>query len=290
MGKDKIWQILAFLLFSALLLPVNAQQPVYNFGSAQTAKEMSIIPGESLSTKLFFYNVFGNKITYIKLDATELPEGWKVTIDPPIHNVTYRIAEVEAVDLVNLYVEPTNYTDSPPNEPNSEFPCGDYTCTYIMSPAGKYMLAKVVNVKVEVPLSTQLFKDYTLTVSGVASWHGEPGMVTATQERSFQYKVHTIAKSGSTEEEIVSKGATGFEKYYPFVALALVIAAGVLIYRARPSKAAFRPAGQEEKPVMPEAKKETAEEKLAKRRKGKKSKKKGGKRAKKRGKRKAGRK
>lgn len=245
MMKMRKGLFLPFLLILITALPAFAQQPVYNFGTAQAAKEMSIIPGESVTTKLYFYNVFGNKITYIKLDAAELPEGWKVTIDPPMHNVTYRIGGVEAVDIVNLYVEPTNYTDSPPVEPNREFQCGEFTCVYLMSPAGRYMLEKVVNVKAEVPLSAPLFKDYALTVSGTASWHGEPGMVTATQERSFSYNVHTIAKGGSATEEIVSESwVKGIEKYFPLLALALLISAAILIYMARPAKVIVKAAGE----------------------------------------------
>jgi len=59
-----------FLVFIFLIGIVNAQEDAkYNFGSAQGAKEFTVSPGEEITTKLFFYNIYGNRITHIILEA-----------------------------------------------------------------------------------------------------------------------------------------------------------------------------------------------------------------------------
>ena len=206
-------------LFFMLVLALAAE-PKYNFGSAQAGNTIVVYPGEETFGELYFYNVYGNRITFVELGLGEVPEGWEVILVPPLREIPYTIAGVESVDTANLYVEPSNFVDEP--ESKASFECGDMRCKYIPSPAGGYMLAKVAQVKVTPPEDVELFKDFSVVVNARAFWHGEPGTVAANQVRTFSYTARTTSRD--LEERIVEQGKPLDLSEYSWVLVILVIA------------------------------------------------------------------
>ena len=182
-----------FLLFLILLLGlVKAQEEAkYNFGSAQSAKELTIAPGDDVTTKLYFYNIHGNRITHISLEVAESPKNWDITIDPPIHETTVSVSGVPTTIKENLFVEPpSDVTDAiPTNVPKG--------IEYISSPVG-FVGAKPVKIKIKVPSDEKLGTVAKITIDGTATWLGQTGTAAITQGRSFEYKV-TVVSSEFTE-------------------------------------------------------------------------------------------
>ncbi len=205
-----------------MLILASAAEPKYNFGSAQAGKIIVAEPGEGATGELYFYNVFGNKITFVQLNLGEAPEGWDIQLDPPIRDITYTVSGIEAVDRANVYVEPSNFVESP--ETLQVFRCGDSDCKYISSPAGGYMLAKVVYIRINAPKDAPLFQDFPLVVNAKAFWHTEPGTVATQQVRTFSYTIHTTTKD--MQESIVTpQQPLDLSDYYWVLGLVLIGAA-----------------------------------------------------------------
>ncbi|MEW6295190.1 MAG: hypothetical protein AB1467_02740 [Candidatus Diapherotrites archaeon] len=163
------------------------EQPSYNFGSAQGEKELTVSPGGEVTAIIYFYNVFGNRITHISLSVAEAPENWKIEFDPALHSQTYDVAGVLTEVQENLSVEPNLVVEKIPEEKN-EF-------VYLPAPnIGGFIPAKKVKVKIKVPVEEQLGKEFILKIEGTAEWLGQTGTVAFKQGRSFEYKITTISK------------------------------------------------------------------------------------------------
>lgn len=177
-----------FLVLIFLIGVVNAQEEAkYNFGSAQSAKEISIAPGDEVTTKLYFYNIHGNRITHISLKVGETPKNWDVTINPALHTTTVSVSGVTTTIEENLFVEPgSDVVDTiPTNVPEG--------IEYISSPVG-FVGAKPVKIKIKVPSDEKLGKIANIRIDAVASWLGQTGTAAITQGRSFEYKVTVVSK------------------------------------------------------------------------------------------------
>ncbi len=193
MTSKKYLMILSILVI--LVLPIALAQeeaPKYNFGSMQPAKEFSVSAGDVIITKLYFYNIYGNKITHISLSA-EAPKNWVVTMDPPLHNTTVSIGGITTTVTENLYVEPSNATDTIPEV----IPEG---IEYISSSVG-YIGANPVIIKIKIPADEQVGKVDTVTITGVAEWLGQGGAAAIKQSRNFDYTVKVVGE-GLVEEII----------------------------------------------------------------------------------------
>ena len=55
---------------------------------------MSIAPGDEVTTKLYFYNIHGNRITHISLELGEAPKNWDVSIEPALHETSVIVSGV----------------------------------------------------------------------------------------------------------------------------------------------------------------------------------------------------
>ena len=178
-----------FLVLIFLIGIVNAQEeePKYNFGSAQGAKELTISPGSEATTKLYFYNIYGNRITHISLSVAEAPKNWDITIEPALHETTVSVSGVPKTIEENLFVEPpSDVAESIP----ANIPEG---IEYISSPVG-FVGAKPVKIKIKVPSDEKLGIVTNIRIDATAAWLGQTGTAAITQGRSFEYKVTVLSK------------------------------------------------------------------------------------------------
>jgi len=182
-----------FLVLIFLIGVVNAQEEdaKYNFGSAQGAKELTISPGSEATTKLFFYNIYGNRITHITLEVGEAPKNWDVSIEPALHETDVVVSGIPTTVEENLFVEPgTDVAESIPDDVLEGI-------EYISSPVG-FVGAKPVLITIKVPEDAKLGTVAKISIDGVASWLGQTGTAAITQGRSFEYTV-TVASSEFSE-------------------------------------------------------------------------------------------
>ena len=183
-----------FLVLIFLIGIVNAQEEEaakYNFGSAQGAKELTISPGGEATTKLFFYNIYGNRITHIVLEVADAPKDWEISIEPALHETDVVVSGIPTTVDENLFVEPgTDVQESIPDD----IPEG---IEYISSPVG-FVGAKPVLITIKVPEDAKLGTVAKITIDGIASWLGQTGTAAITQGRSFEYTV-TVASSEFSE-------------------------------------------------------------------------------------------
>ena len=182
-----------FLVLIFLISIVNAQEEAakYNFGSAQGAKALTISPGGEAVTKLFFYNIYGNRITHIVLEVSDAPQGWDITIEPALHETNVIVSGIPTTVEENLFVEPgSDVSESIPDD----VPEG---IEYISSPVG-FVGAKPVLISIKVPEDAKLGTVAKITIDGIASWLGQTGTAAITQGRSFEYTV-TVASSEFSE-------------------------------------------------------------------------------------------
>ena len=194
-----------FLVLIFLIGIVNAQEEdaKYNFGSAQGAKELTISPGSEAVTKLFFYNIYGNRITHIILEVSDAPEDWDITIEPALHETSVVVSGIPTTVEENLFVQPgSDVQESKPDD----VPEG---IEYISSPIG-FVGAKPVLISIKVPEDAKLGTVAKITIDGVASWLGQTGTAAITQGRSFEYTV-TVASS-EFSEVILEKAPERVEK------------------------------------------------------------------------------
>jgi len=185
--------LIAFSLFLAVAgtAQEETESSKYNFGTMQPAKELRAAPGDEISTKLYFYNIYGNRITHIVLSTAEFPEGWDVSIEPDVHETEVIISGVPATVEENLYVEPSSAMEEIP----STVPEG---IEYISSSVGN-IGAKFVTINIKVPESEELGTVGNIVIDTVANWLGQGGTVAISQSRSFEYTI-TVASEEFTEE------------------------------------------------------------------------------------------
>jgi len=181
-----------FLVLIFLVGIVNAQEEAkYNFGSAQGAKELTISPGSEAVTKLFFYNIYGNRITHITLEVGDAPEDWDITIEPALHETSVVVSGIPTTVEENLFVQPpSDVQESKPDD----IPEG---IEYISSPVG-FVGAKPVLISIKVPEDAKLGTVAKISIDGVGSWLGQTGTAAITQGRSFEYTV-TVASAEFSE-------------------------------------------------------------------------------------------
>lgn len=162
-----------------------AEQPLYDFGTMQQGSSTQAEPGGNATFSLFFFvdSEYGNRITHVSISADEVPEGWIVEFDPPLHTEYLNVSGIITASQENLYIEPRQVLSSIPENPEE----GIY---YLASPSGLgYLQAKRVEVKIKIPESAQLGQTYEIKVTAHAFWFGQSGNVALEQSRPFRYTV-----------------------------------------------------------------------------------------------------
>lgn len=185
--------ILIFLVLTLFLSLVFAEDiPQYNFGTMQAGKSFSVQPGQEITTKLYFYNIYGNRPTHIKLSVIEKPENWQVEIIPDVAKKEYDVSGQKVSVDENLVVYPSNATETAGT--NTE------TIEYIQSSVG-YIASNFVTIKIKVPENEKIGVSKNIKINGIASWLGQTGNIALNQERDFDYSVSTTTSSTSYYEK-----------------------------------------------------------------------------------------
>ena len=195
MRKILISLFVIILLISvsvSILAQEHEEDAKYNFGSAQADKELKANPGGEISTKLYFYNIYGNRITHIKLEVSEFPENWVITLTPDTHDSEFDLSGIITTINENLYVETSEAVDEiPENVPEG--------IEYISSSVG-FIGAKPVEIRIKVP-SDEKYGSYNLRIDASAFWLGQQGTAEIQQSRSFDYKIDLV--SGTFYEKLI---------------------------------------------------------------------------------------
>ena len=186
MRKILISLFVIILLVNVSILAQTQEDAKYNFGSAQADKELKTNPGGEITTKLYFYNIYGNRITHIKLEVSEFPENWIISLTPETHDAEVDISGILTTINENLYVEPSSdvVEEIPKNVPEG--------IEYISSSVG-YIGAKPVEIKIKVP-ENENYGSYNLRIDASAFWLGQQGTAEIQQSRSFDYKINLVSE------------------------------------------------------------------------------------------------
>lgn len=188
MRKILIGLFIIILLVSvsvSILAQEHEEDAKYNFGSAQADKELKANPGGEINTKLYFYNIYGNRITHVKLEVSEFPENWIISLTPDAHDSEVDISGIITTINENLYVETSEAVDEiPKNVPEG--------IEYISSSVG-FIGAKPVEIKIKVP-ENENYGSYNLRIDASAFWLGQEGTAEIQQSRSFDYKIDLVSE------------------------------------------------------------------------------------------------
>lgn len=192
--------LLLLLLVSTIAFAQDASfdDGQYNFASLQIDHAVSVSPGNSTVTKLYFYNIFGNRITHVKLSISEFPQGYTVTMAPAVHQQPYSVAGTTVFVEENLFAEPTPRDSLPQTKPNDTA-----DVEYIQAPSiSGWIPAKPVKITISAPPGAPIGQTGTVKVIGTANWLGNAGTVSLNQEREFTFTVTTVAPPNTIEVPI----------------------------------------------------------------------------------------
>ncbi len=200
MGKI-IAVILAAATLAALQSPAFAQDPAkYTFASAQSNKNMRVVPGDEGTGVIYFYIIDGNRITHITLDVSRAPEDWQVEIQPPLHEIQVEIGGRIVAVTENLHVEPSTLLSEEP----ADVPEGMVNITV---PNRGYALAKAASIVVHVPQSAEIGTVGEITIAAEAEWLGQTGAAAIKQARDFGFSVEVVPEAAGGEERILEDDA-----------------------------------------------------------------------------------
>ncbi len=183
-----------------ILAPISVAEeaPKYNFATTQANPVISIQPGETLRVPaIYFFNIYGNRITHVTISLTAIPKGWDVKLEPEMHQVQVNISGTIVTANENLYVAPLQ----PVKEVPAIVPEGMAYLT--LGGVDGNVPSKIAYLNITAPADTPLGGIYTISVKAVGSWFGQAGTLAFSQERSFDFKVQTTTHN-FTEEEVQS--------------------------------------------------------------------------------------
>jgi len=158
-----------------------------NFGTMQPVLAYSTTLGSTVTSKIYLYNLYGDRITHVVVKSFNAPEGWNVTFEPAKDDYLYSIPGGTTSILENLGVEPMGRTNNTEEIEGVE---------YIVDPVnvGYYIPAKPLVLRIQVPRDADLWKTYDVlfTLTGWCT-ADSPGSVAVTQERDFSIRIRTVA-------------------------------------------------------------------------------------------------
>ena len=221
MAMSKIILFTIFFILTPLALAEEA--PTYNFGTTQAGGAILIQPGETLKVPaIYFFNIYGNRITHVSLYMTGAPKGWDVKLEPEMHEIQVNISGTIVTANENLYV--------PPSQPVKEVPA-------IIPEGMTYMTfgsvegnvpAQIAYLNITVPPDTPLGGTYSISVKALGNWFGPAATVAFQQERSFTFTVQTVTHSFT--EEIVQptpEKGTGVPAYVAYIVIIILALAAL---------------------------------------------------------------
>ena len=177
----------SFAVFSGLVVAQDgdAGVPQYNFGSMQPSKNLAGKPGQTIETRLYFYNIYGNRPTHIKLEIVDKPENWDVEIVPSARDVDYEVAGVIQTVQENLVVYPSEVKEKAGKDSKDK--------EWIKSKVG-YVESDFVDVRISIPENEKIGVTKNIKINGKAFWLGQGGNIALEQERDFEYAVKTTTE------------------------------------------------------------------------------------------------
>lgn len=204
-----------FVLITPLAL---AEEPAkYNFATTTASSTIFIEPGETLKVPaIYFYNIYGNRITHVSLYLTEYPPGWKVRFEPDMHEIQVNISGTITTTSENLNVMPSQPVKDVPDQVPENM-----VYTKLGGVEGN-ILANVAYLNITVPPETPLGGTYKITARAVGSWFGQAATLAFSQERSFDFTVSTITNKFSEEIVVPTPEAEKKETNYLLYLVALI--------------------------------------------------------------------
>jgi hypothetical protein len=176
-----------------LMLSGTAISQTYAFGTMQRDKTINIVQGDTFTTPLYFYNVFGDRITHVTGVSVSGDHPEWVKIEPEAHLAQYEVKGAICNVTESLAVEPKGYVLK--NESTTP-PEG---WGYIQAPAraDSWIPARPVNITFTVPKDAKL-GTYSFRVSASGYWFPETGCAIETtgaqigQSRDFDYTINVL--------------------------------------------------------------------------------------------------
>jgi len=193
---------ISIIMLAALLLwPSVVSAASLNLASAFGDQDLQVVPGTSTYGKIYFYNVDGDKTTYITMENVDFPDGWEVEFLPALNTVQVSLGGPNIDVEQHVYVQPnTLYTTS-----DVEAPAG-FDLIAIPDKLGEgipgYALAKELTVKITVPEGVAVGDTHGVTVNATAKYLGQTGAAIIGLQRPFTFGVTTVYEL--TEERIVT--------------------------------------------------------------------------------------
>jgi hypothetical protein len=198
--------VIAFLIVFLLLSAVEAQK--YALGAMQPVQSIQIVRGDSFTTKLYFYNVFGDRTTHIRLWVGQGNPDW-VKIEPEEHFAQYEVAETICNITENIAMEPKGYEYNVTPDDLMRRTVEPGELTYILSPGREdtYIPARVAYITFDVPEDAKV-GSYTFRIDAEGEWFGDtgciqPGAVVMKQGRQFLYDI-TVVSGGPFYERPIT--------------------------------------------------------------------------------------
>lgn len=224
---------LIFLTVFFILIPIAVAEdaPKYNFASTTAAGTIQIEPGETLKVPaIYFFNIYGNRITHVTLSLASAPDNLKVRIEPIIHEIQSNISGTIVTSNENLYVSPSQ----PVKEVPTVIPEG---MTYItLSGVEGNIPVKIAYLNITAPKETPLGSKYPVSIKAVGSWFGQSATLAFSQERSFDFTVEIITHQFT--EEIIPPKEDKEPSYliYLIIVLIALFSIGVGFYAGKKKK------------------------------------------------------
>lgn len=233
MKKGMLFGIVSFLVFFlSLTMFVSAQSAAYNFGTTQQSSVILVEPGKTATTKIFFYNIWGNRMTHATLAVAEKPEGWQVEIEPPLKNVTLNVTGIIIDVQENLYTIPCQLDET--WCPTSNLTSREGVEYISGSNIDGKIPAKYAVITVTAPANAPLWTEYPLKITAIANWYGEAGTIALSQARDFSYTLKTVTNQYSEEIVVAKEKPSAIEwlvSNWTYIAIALLLLAIIFLIK-----------------------------------------------------------
>ena len=216
--------VIFFVLFLVTPFAHAEEPPKYNFATTTASSTIFIEPGETLKVPaVYFYNIYGNRITHVSLYLKDYPPGWKVKFEPEMHEIQVNISGTITTTSENLYVMPSQPVKDVPDQVPENM-----VYTKLGGIEGN-ILANVAYLNITVPPDTPLGGAYKISARAVGSWFGQAATLAFSQERSFDFTVSTITHKFSEEIVVPTKEAENKETDYLFYLVAFIALAALVL-------------------------------------------------------------
>lgn len=181
-GKLTLLLSVAWLMLAGLAFAQSC-----GLGTMQPVKGFVALPGSTVETKLYFYNLYDTLTTHVLLTLTDAPPGWGVEIEPPARDVVYQTPFGDVTVLENIDVPLT------PKTPNCESTLTGYELIKDTVTPGTCIPAKVIYVKIRVPQNVEIGKTYEIKLTATGRCLSpQVGNVFTSQVREFTFQVKPV--------------------------------------------------------------------------------------------------